>query len=87
MPIWRGGYKEAKNAPGWAARVFAKVSINRFCKYCVSFDKDVMQRLKTYKRGSGCSGHTAPSLEAVVSNRWRILSASVFWSSARLGGI
>jgi len=48
MAIWRG-YKEVKDAAGWAALVFAGMGIYRFCKYRVGFDKDAMRRLQNLR--------------------------------------
>ncbi|KAL2753159.1 hypothetical protein ACRALDRAFT_2044803 [Sodiomyces alcalophilus JCM 7366] len=48
MIIWRG-YKEIKDAGGWAALVFAGIGLYRFCKYRVGFTKEGMQRLRTFK--------------------------------------
>jgi ATP-dependent RNA helicase DDX49/DBP8 len=45
MAIWRG-YKDVKDAAGWAALVFAGMGIYRFCKYRVGFDKEAMRRLR-----------------------------------------
>ncbi|KAF4832438.1 SET domain-containing protein [Colletotrichum tropicale] len=45
MAIWRG-YKEIKDAGGWAALVFAGMGLYRFCKYRVGFNPDSMQRLR-----------------------------------------
>lgn len=47
--IWRG-YKEVKDAAGWAALVFAGMGIYRFCKYRVGFDKDAMRRLRNLQK-------------------------------------
>lgn len=49
MAIWRG-YKEVKDAAGWAALVFAGMGIYRFCKYRVDFDKDAMRRLRNLRK-------------------------------------
>ena len=49
MAIWRG-YKEVKDAAGWAALVFAGMGIYRFCKYRVGFDKDAMRRLRNLRK-------------------------------------
>ncbi|KAF2183216.1 DEAD-domain-containing protein [Zopfia rhizophila CBS 207.26] len=48
MAIWRG-YKEVKDAAGWAALVFTGMGIYRFCKYRVGFDKDAMRRLQNLR--------------------------------------
>ncbi|OBR15136.1 SET domain-containing protein [Colletotrichum higginsianum IMI 349063] len=45
MAIWRG-YKEIKDAGGWAALVFAGMGLYRFCKYRVGFNTESMQRLR-----------------------------------------
>lgn len=49
IAIWRG-YKEVKDAAGWAALVFAGMGIYRFCKYRVGFDKDAMRRLLSLRK-------------------------------------
>lgn len=49
MAIWRG-YKEVKDAAGWAALVFAGMGIYRFCKYRVEFSKDAMKRLQNLRK-------------------------------------
>jgi ATP-dependent RNA helicase DDX49/DBP8 len=49
IAIWRG-YKEVKDAAGWAALVFAGMGIYRFCKYRVGFDKDAMRRLRNLRK-------------------------------------
>ena len=49
MAIWRG-YKEVKEAAGWASLVFAGMGIYRFCKYRVGFDKDAMRRLRNLRK-------------------------------------
>ncbi|KAF6830895.1 SET domain-containing protein [Colletotrichum plurivorum] len=48
MAIWRG-YKEIKDAGGWAALVFAGMGLYRFCKYRVGFNPDSMQRLRSLR--------------------------------------
>ncbi|CAJ2510307.1 Uu.00g050100.m01.CDS01 [Anthostomella pinea] len=48
MAIWRG-YKEIKDAGGWASLVFAGMGIYRFCKYRIGFDKESMQRLASLR--------------------------------------
>ncbi|TDZ40550.1 SET domain-containing protein [Colletotrichum trifolii] len=48
MAIWRG-YKEIKDAGGWAALVFAGMGLYRFCKYRVGFNPDSMQRLRALR--------------------------------------
>jgi ATP-dependent RNA helicase DDX49/DBP8 len=49
MAIWKG-YKDVKDAAGWAALVFAGMGIYRFCKYRVGFDKEAMRRLKNLEK-------------------------------------
>ncbi|XPS81130.1 hypothetical protein M3J09_013073 [Ascochyta lentis] len=49
MAIWRG-YKEVKDAAGWAALVFAGMGIYRYCKYRVGFDNDAMRRLRNLRK-------------------------------------
>lgn len=49
MAIWKG-YKDVKDAAGWAALVFAGMGIYRFCKYRVGFDKEAMRRLKNLRK-------------------------------------
>jgi ATP-dependent RNA helicase DDX49/DBP8 len=49
MAIWRG-YKDVKDAAGWAALVFAGMGIYRFCKYRVGFDKEAIRRLKSLQK-------------------------------------
>ncbi|KAK6071261.1 SET domain-containing protein [Seiridium cupressi] len=48
MYVWRG-YKEIKDAGGWAALVFAGMGIYRFCKYRIGFDGESMLRLKNLR--------------------------------------
>jgi ATP-dependent RNA helicase DDX49/DBP8 len=48
MAVWRG-YKEVKDAAGWAALVFAGMGIYRFCKYRVEFSKIAMKRLQNLR--------------------------------------
>ncbi len=43
--IWRG-YKEIKDAGGWASLVFAGSGIYRFCKYRVGFGNSLATRLE-----------------------------------------
>jgi hypothetical protein len=45
MAIWRG-YKEIKDAGGWAVLVFAGMGLYRFCKYRVGLNKESMQCLR-----------------------------------------
>lgn len=76
MYIWRG-YKEIKDAGGWAALVFSGFGIYRFCKYRIGFDKDSMQRL----------GNMRPALEVAADTlhpRWRQLLTVVGDSSQRV---
>ena len=48
LAIWRG-YKEVKDAAGWAALVFAGMGIYRFCKYRVEFTNEAMKRLRSLR--------------------------------------
>ncbi|KAG7106694.1 SET domain-containing protein like [Verticillium longisporum] len=48
MAIWRG-YKEIKDAGGWAALVFAGMGLYRFCKYRVGFTPESMARLRALR--------------------------------------
>ncbi|KAI1870477.1 uncharacterized protein JN550_005405 [Neoarthrinium moseri] len=48
MYIWRG-YKDIKDAGGWAALVFSGMGIYRFSKYRIGFGEDSMQRLRTLR--------------------------------------
>ncbi|RYP57168.1 hypothetical protein DL769_009650 [Monosporascus sp. CRB-8-3] len=48
MAIWRG-YKEIKDAGGWAALVFAGMGIYRFCKYRIGFNAESMQHLRAWR--------------------------------------
>ncbi|KAI0967461.1 hypothetical protein F4678DRAFT_475182 [Xylaria arbuscula] len=69
MAIWRG-YKEIKDAGGWAALVFAGMGIYRFCKYRIGFDNESMQRLRTLR----------PALEVAADTmnpNWRRLLSLV----------
>jgi ATP-dependent RNA helicase DDX49/DBP8 len=47
--IWRG-YREVKDAAGWAALVFAGMGIYRFCKYRVDFDDSALKRLRSVRK-------------------------------------
>lgn len=49
IAIWKG-YKDVKDAAGWAALVFAGMGIYRFCKYRVGFDKEAMRRLRYLRK-------------------------------------
>ncbi|KAH6845725.1 SET domain-containing protein [Chaetomium sp. MPI-CAGE-AT-0009] len=69
MRIW-SGYKEIKDAGGWAALVFAGMGIYRFCKYRIGFDSDSMQTLQALR----------PRLEVAADTlhpNWRQLLAVV----------
>ncbi|KAI1438321.1 hypothetical protein GGR50DRAFT_488487 [Xylaria sp. CBS 124048] len=76
MAIWRG-YKEIKDAGGWASLVFAGIGIYRFCKYRIGFDSESMQRLRNLR----------PALEAAadtMSPNWRRLLSIVNEPSERI---
>ncbi|TGJ80468.1 hypothetical protein E0Z10_g8294 [Xylaria hypoxylon] len=69
MAIWRG-YKEIKDAGGWASLVFAGMGIYRFCKYRIGFDNESMQRLRNLR----------PALEVAadtMNQNWRRLLSIV----------
>jgi ATP-dependent RNA helicase DDX49/DBP8 len=46
MAIWKG-YKEIKDAAGWAALTFTGPGIYRFCKYRLGFDQEAISKLQT----------------------------------------
>jgi ATP-dependent RNA helicase DDX49/DBP8 len=48
MAVWRG-YKDMKDAAGWAALVFAGMGIYRFCKYRVGFTNEAIRRLRALR--------------------------------------
>ncbi|KAI0100105.1 hypothetical protein GGR51DRAFT_379245 [Nemania sp. FL0031] len=76
MAIWRG-YKEIKDAGGWASLVFAGIGIYRFCKYRIGFDAESMLRLRNLR----------PALEVAadtLSPNWRRLLTLVGDSSERV---
>ncbi|KAK4206400.1 histone-lysine N-methyltransferase, partial [Rhypophila decipiens] len=79
MRIW-SGYKELKDAGGWAAIVFAGMGIYRFCKYRIGFDAESMQGLRALR----------PRIEVAADTlhpNWRHLLAVVGESSeARFTG-
>ncbi|KAG9231670.1 hypothetical protein BJ875DRAFT_110849 [Amylocarpus encephaloides] len=65
LSIWRG-YKEIKDAGGWASLVFAGSGIYRFCKYRVGFGENLATRLERLQ----------PSLEVAADTihpEWRRL--------------
>jgi ATP-dependent RNA helicase DDX49/DBP8 len=49
IAVWRG-YKEVKDAAGWASLVFSGMGIYRFCKYRVEFTKEAMKRLQGLRK-------------------------------------
>ncbi|KAI0490327.1 hypothetical protein F4859DRAFT_457762 [Xylaria cf. heliscus] len=76
MAIWRG-YKEIKDAGGWASLVFAGMGIYRFCKYRIGFDNESMQRLRNLR----------PALEVAADTmnpNWRRLLSIVGEPSEQL---
>ncbi|KAI3325161.1 hypothetical protein HD806DRAFT_492223 [Xylariaceae sp. AK1471] len=76
MAVWRG-YKEIKDAGGWASLVFAGMGIYRFCKYRIGFDKESMQRL--------CNLRPALEVAADTMNpNWRRLLSIVGEPSERI---
>ena len=48
MAIWNG-YREIKDAAGWAALTFAGAGIYRFCKYRMGFDQDAILKLQNLR--------------------------------------
>jgi ATP-dependent RNA helicase DDX49/DBP8 len=72
MAIWRG-YKDVKDAAGWAALVFA--GMDRFCKYRVGFDKEAMRRLRNLRKRLEVAADT-------LHPNWRQLLAIVGEPSA-----
>jgi ATP-dependent RNA helicase DDX49/DBP8 len=69
MAIWRG-YKEIKDAAGWAALVFAGMGLYRFCKYRSGMDKKAMEYLRELR----------PRIEVAADTlqpQWRQLLAIV----------
>ncbi|KAH8428475.1 SET domain-containing protein [Aspergillus melleus] len=48
IAIWRG-YKEIKDAGGWASLIFASVGVYRFCKYRTGFGEGLSTRLRHIK--------------------------------------
>jgi ATP-dependent RNA helicase DDX49/DBP8 len=74
MAIWKG-YKDVKDAAGWAALVFAGMGIYRFCKYRVGFDKEAMRRLRNLKKRLEMAADT-------LHPHWRQLLAIVGESQA-----
>ncbi|KAL2803422.1 hypothetical protein BJX63DRAFT_67995 [Aspergillus granulosus] len=48
MAIWRG-YKEIKDAGGWASLIFASAGVYRFCKYRTEFGEILFSRLRQIK--------------------------------------
>ena len=75
MAIWRG-YKEIKDAGGWAALVFAGMGVYRFCKYRVGFDNDSMQCLRNLRPAVEVAADT-------MNPSWRRLLSIVGESSKR----
>ncbi|KAK2782281.1 hypothetical protein FQN53_000097 [Emmonsiellopsis sp. PD_33] len=48
LSIWRG-YREIKDAGGWASLAFASSGVYRFCKYRTGFDEAFISRLRQLK--------------------------------------
>ncbi|KAK2800028.1 hypothetical protein FQN50_008267 [Emmonsiellopsis sp. PD_5] len=48
LSIWRG-YREIKDAGGWASLAFASSGVYRFCKYRTGFDESFISRLRQLK--------------------------------------
>ncbi|KAK4113111.1 SET domain-containing protein [Canariomyces notabilis] len=72
MAIWRG-YKQIKDAAGWAALVFAGMGLYRLCKYRTNFTAKSIERLRTFRARIEIAADTLhPSwrqLLAVVSGK------------------
>jgi hypothetical protein len=49
MAVWRG-YKQIKDAAGWAALVFAGMGLYRLCKYRTDLNSKSMERLASFRR-------------------------------------
>ncbi|KAG2420915.1 hypothetical protein HFD88_000529 [Aspergillus terreus] len=50
VAIWRG-YKEIKDAGGWASLIFASAGVYRFCKYRTGFGDGFSARLRAIQSG------------------------------------
>jgi ATP-dependent RNA helicase DDX49/DBP8 len=67
MTIWKG-YREVKDAAGWAALVFAGMGIYRFCKYRVDFDRDATRRLQNLRKRLEVAADTLhPNWRQIIS--------------------
>ncbi|TKA47390.1 SET domain-containing protein [Cryomyces minteri] len=75
MSIWRG-YKELKDAGGWAVLVFTGMGIYRFCKYRVSFNTEALIRLKKLRQRLEVAADT-------IHPRWRQLLSIIGESTQR----
>lgn len=69
MAVWRG-YREIREAGGWAALVFAGMGIYRLCKYRVGFGEEGMARLRSCRERFEVAADT-------LHPRWRQLLAIV----------
>lgn len=63
--IWRG-YKEIKEAGGWASLVFAGSGVYRLCKYRVGFDDGLISQLR-------CLRHALEVAADTLHPEWRQL--------------
>ncbi|CEL08104.1 hypothetical protein ASPCAL11257 [Aspergillus calidoustus] len=75
LAIWRG-YKEIKDAGGWASLLFAGVGVYRFCKYRIGFNEGLLQRLRQLRHSFEVAADT-------LRPEWRDLLGAVGQKSPR----
>lgn len=75
IAVWRG-YKEIKDAAGWAALVFAGMGLYRFCKYRTGFNSKSMELLRTLRSGIEVAADT-------LHPNWRQVLAIIGEASQR----
>ncbi|KAG5655525.1 hypothetical protein KAF25_003862 [Fusarium avenaceum] len=75
MAIWRG-YKEIKDALGWAALVFSGMGLYRLCKYRIGFDVDRFYKARAMRLRMEVAADT-------LHPNWRQLLAIVSESTER----
>ncbi|KAF5678703.1 NirA-like nitrate assimilation regulatory protein [Fusarium heterosporum] len=75
MAIWRG-YKEIKDALGWAALVFSGMGLYRLCKYRIGFDVEKFYRARALRLQIEVAADT-------LHPNWRHLLAIVGESTQR----